>query len=409
MKTVAVICEFNPFHEGHALLFRRIREIEGADAAILCVMSGAFVERGEAAAFPKTVRAAAAVEAGADLVVELPFPFSCSSAERFARAGTHIAAALGADVLAFGSECGDLTALSETADLLESPAFRAAEAAETDSSSVGCAAKTEHILRALGAPQKTVALLRQPNDLLAVEYLRAIRRGGFSLAPLAVRREGDAHGETAPGASMSSAAIRRLLRKEKTAKIALSSLPSTVSLLFENAISEGKWTADPQILVDQLFFYYRFCDRDALLACDGLSGGLGDRILTCARRAANAETFFALLRTKKFTDAHLRRALLYGFFSVTREQLNEPPAYTQVLAMNDTGRRLLAAQRKNTAISLLTKPADHRALTGAAARQAALSLRADVLFGAGLATPSAAADAPRYAPYRKECREKTTG
>jgi predicted nucleotidyltransferase len=124
MKTVAVISEYNPFHLGHAYQFAEIRRIYGEDTAIIAVMSGNFVQRGDVAVLGKFDRAEAAVRAGASLVLELPFPFSCSSAEHFAFAGVSLADDLGVvDVLSFGSECGDVSLLSDVAGKMSDPNF----------------------------------------------------------------------------------------------------------------------------------------------------------------------------------------------------------------------------------------------------------------------------------------------
>ena len=123
MKTVAIIAEYNPFHNGHKYQIDKIRDILGEDTAIIAIMSGDYTQRGELAITDKTVRAKIAVLCGADLVVELPFPFSSSSAEFFARSGVKIATEIGADYLAFGSETGDIELITKIADTMMSDDF----------------------------------------------------------------------------------------------------------------------------------------------------------------------------------------------------------------------------------------------------------------------------------------------
>ena len=184
MKTVGLICEFNPLHHGHAHLLSMIRARFGEDTTIVAVMSGSFVQRGEPALFDKWTRAQAAVAAGADLVLELPFPQAAASAERFADAAITVLDSLGAvDLLAFGSECGDTAPLIRLAEELEAPAFLEAYAAFPNQNSVGSAEKTSVVYRKLYGRTERLSLLDRPNDLLGVSYIRALLRKKSAIRP----------------------------------------------------------------------------------------------------------------------------------------------------------------------------------------------------------------------------------
>ena len=170
MKTVAIICEYNPFHSGHLCQMRCIREQFGENTRIVAIMSGNFTQRGDVAFLDKSARAKMALACGANLVLELPFPYSMGSAEIFCEAGVRIADALGCvDLLSFGSECGDLTVLVSAAKIASSDAFKARiDALEKEHPALGYAALCEMALaEALGA-EKTKALL-SPNNILALE------------------------------------------------------------------------------------------------------------------------------------------------------------------------------------------------------------------------------------------------
>ena len=132
-----------------------------------------------------------------------------------------------------------------------------------------------------------------------------------------------------------------------------------------------------------------------------MQGGLADRIASAALTARTGEEFFDLIRTKRYTDAFLRRTLLYGLFGVTRERLNAPPAYTQVLAFTKKGQKILASIRKNASIPILTKPADYKSLDDTAREAAELSFRANSIYSALLDKPSSPSDLLRHAPFRK--------
>jgi len=407
MKTVAVICEYNPFHGGHAYLFEKIREKFGGDTAILCIMSGNFTQRGEAAIIPKTARAAAAVDGGADLVLELPFPYSCSSAERFARAGVHIATSLGCvDTLAFGAECGDADILTALAKRLESPDFQNAYFAAD--ASLGSAEKTEAVYRALFGNDEGLAVLRRPNNLLGVEYIRAILRENAEITPFAIERMGADHDAVLSEKEdefPSGKSIREALLCGDDSP--LSRLPAYSAEQIKSTISARKSLADNELLMNYLLMHYRLSPKENLEEADGMKGGLAGRVLRAAREASDGADFFARLRTKKYTDAFLRRALLTGVFSLTRENLNTPPSYTQLLAMSEKGQALLRRIRKSVAISVLTKPGDADKLPPPAYEQSFLSMRADSLYAALFRVPLSPSDTVRYAPYRKFSQNKS--
>ena len=173
MKTAAVISEFNPFHAGHALLLRKIRLSEGEDTAILCIMSGNYTQRGEAAVICKQSRAAAAIEGGADLVLEVPTVWACASAEAFARGAVAILQAVGAQALSFGSESGDAAALARAAQALDSADYRLALRGYLDRGLPF--ARCRHLAAQTLLGEAGAACLARANDNLGVEYLRAAR------------------------------------------------------------------------------------------------------------------------------------------------------------------------------------------------------------------------------------------
>ena len=185
MKTAGIITEYNPLHYGHLALIQAVRQQFGGDTAVICAMSGDFVQRGDFALVRRHARAEAAVRSGADLVLELPLPWAVSSAEGFAQGGVEVLAATGLlDVLAFGSECGDTAALARAAGALEDAAFQTALKAELTKGDSFAAAR-QRAVAALLSPSDA-ALLSDPNNTLGIEYCRALLRVGA--APAAVSR-----------------------------------------------------------------------------------------------------------------------------------------------------------------------------------------------------------------------------
>ena len=205
MKTVGIICEYNPFHLGHQKQFDKIRATLGPDTVIVCLMSGNFVQRGKPAIFDKALRARAAIDCGADLVLELPVTCALSSAEGFAAGGVTILSHF-CDYLCFGCETGDADSLMPTALTLLSQAFGPALQQELGS---GCSfpVARQRALKQLGGNN---SLLENPNDILAVEYCKAILAQDSPMKPLPIRREGNYHDTQADAENPSATAIRKL-------------------------------------------------------------------------------------------------------------------------------------------------------------------------------------------------------
>ena len=195
MKTAAVICEYNPFHFGHKYQIETMKRNFGSGCRIIAIMSGCFTQRGEPAIFDKYTRAESALRCGCDLVLELPLPHSMSGAEFFARAGVYIADSIGVvDLLFFGSECGELTRLQTVAERMSSDEFRQAC---TEERSKDKGAQTgrlrDEIYRRLWGDEP---ILSGSNNLLALEYLRALKRFNSPIQPYAVKRVGGGYNST---------------------------------------------------------------------------------------------------------------------------------------------------------------------------------------------------------------------
>ena len=193
MKIAGIIAEYNPFHGGHAYQIEQTRKAGASH--IVAVMSGNYVQRGEPAFLEKHARAEMALHGGADLVLELPVPWSCARAQDFARAGVSLLHAMGCvELLSFGSECGSTALLCETAQALESPEMRDCLRGCLDEGMSLPAAREKAAAQCLG--KEAAALLQGANDALAFEYLRALKSLHSPIRPLAVLRKGARHDET---------------------------------------------------------------------------------------------------------------------------------------------------------------------------------------------------------------------
>ena len=379
MRAAGIIVEYNPLHSGHLRLLEAGRALLGPDTAMVCVMSGNFVQRGDFALLRKHARARAAVESGADLVLELPLPWAVSSAEGFAAGGVGVLAATGqVDHLLFGSECGDAAALERVAAALLTAEFQDQLRRELPGA-VRFAAARQRALTGLVSPADA-ALLESPNNILGVEYCKALLGQGVSIRPVTVLREGSAHdGALAPDAHPSASGLRALLRQGKRAE-ALALLPPAMARAYEAEEAAGRapvfWENSERAILARL----RSMTAADFAVLDGGKEGLWNRLYDAARAAAGLRPLLAAAKTKRHAMSRLRRMVLWAYLGLTPADVPEQVPYLRVLAANDTGRRLLAKMRKTSAVPVLTKPAQVRRLGPAGQRLFELEVRATDLY-----------------------------
>ena len=348
MSDFAIICEFNPLHGGHQYLIDEARRL-GADR-VVCVMSGGAVQRGSLAVTDPYLRAECAIRAGADLVVELPFPWSSASAEQFARAGVCIASRL-ADTLIFGSECGDLALLEKGATLASEENFRTAYGESLASGAPAAGAYYGMLEDALGKKLSS-------NDILGVEYLRAIQAEGGAMRAMTVKREGAAYGADTlrEGEFPSATGIRRLWESGHFEE-ADAFLPEECREVFRRARNEGRLVKEEK-LESLILGWFRLHTGEDFSEIAGAGGGLFHRFCAVASEVTSLSEFYEGIRTKRYTDAHLRRAVLYGLTGVKEGEFSSLPQYTTLLAANERGRALLSEYRRGGDLPVITKPSD---------------------------------------------------
>ena len=358
MKTAAIICEYNPFHTGHAHHIREtkriVREMTGESCAVLCVMSGNFVQRGDAAVCDKSVRAEMAVRCGADLVLELPTPYAMATAEVFASGAVELIRKTGvADYISFGSECGDIDALTETARILLSDAFPDAVKDEL-TSGISFAAARQAALTHL-APQYA-EILATPNNTLAVEYLKAICTQKANLIPVTVTRIGQRHDaneavseEVCPSAS----SVRKALFEGAHAD-ALAGIPTLAADVLAREIARGGAPIFFDRLELSVMSYLRRLTPADYARLPDVSEGLENRLYDAMRAATTFDDACGLAKSKRYSYARIRRLYLAAFLGI-RKDLYAGIPYARVLAFSDTGRTLLRGIRED--FPVLTKPA----------------------------------------------------
>lgn len=346
MKIVGIICEYNPFHNGHARQLRLVRERFGADTAIVCAMSGSFVQRGAPAIFQRTLRAQAAVTCGADLVLELPVTVSLRSAEGFAAGGVKILGRL-CDGLCFGSESGNADQIMSTAQALLTPDFSDALRTHLDAG-LSFPAARQQALEQLGCD---AALLSDPNDILAVEYCKAILSQNQAMTPLPIRREGSYHALTPDVSQPSATSLRRLILAGQDLS---PYLPAEAAQLFRSAPVHTLAAGETAILAR-----LRTMTDEEFEALPYGSEGLWRKLMHESRRQAALEDILTAVKSKRYTRSRLDRMVLCAFLGLDAKALAAVPDYTRVLAFNDRGRQLLAGHRDSGAFVNVGQAVDH--------------------------------------------------
>ena len=359
MKTVVCICELNPLHKGHIKMLSEAKSM-GFDA-VAGIMSGSFVQRGDCALYDKYVRAEAAVRCGFDLILELPFPFSCAPAEKFASGAIELLSKLGfADGLVFGSECGDIEELKKTAELLSSKEYKEKCALYRDDRAYADVprAKLNGIVfeKEFGSEYP-----ERPNDILGVEYLKALSKEKNCRAiPYTYRRKS--------GFSASDA-------RKKIGENDYSTVPEAALPLFESAEKHSLKNAERAIL-----YALRAADPKALAGVYETKTDLASRLVNAAKNSATLEEFFEKANSKTYTDARIRRTSVAFLCGANKRLYSIPVSFSKVLAIGKNGKELLKEAKKNGSAELLTKPADIKKLSGESLILAKAGIQADAFY-----------------------------
>ena len=327
MKTVGIICEYNPFHNGHRRQIQWIRDTYGQDCAIVCLMSGNYVQRGTPAIVDKSIRARAALLGGADLVLELPTSVALSSAEGFAAGGVKILSEC-CDALCCGVESMMEESLYQTAKALLSPDFSVFLKEEL---STGCSfpAARQAALRRMGLERSLVT----PNDILGVEYTKAILNQNSPMEILPIPRQGDYHCDTLDSCAPSATAVRKaLLLGDKWEN----AVPDSSVPLLKNASLHTLEAGERAIL-----FKLRTMTDSEFESIPHGSEGLWRKLMKASRSQKNLSDIINATKSKRYTRTRIDRMILCAFLGITQTDLETLPDQIRVLGFTDRGRRVL--------------------------------------------------------------------
>lgn len=339
MVAAGIVAEYNPFHGGHAHHIAQTRRLLG-ECAVVCVMSGHFVQRGECAVLDKWSRARAALEGGADLVLELPTVWAAASAESFARGAIGLLDAAGVVThLSFGSECGDVDALQQVAVCLDSEVYRAGLRRFLDEG-MPFAACRQAAVSGLLRPG-LAELLAQPNNNLGIEYIRALNAAKSAIRPITVPRIGAGH----DGGAHPDYPSASFVRGEMLAGRLPADNPASLKY-------GERW----------VLARLRAMDEEDFAALPDCGEGLSHRLYRAARQGRTLEEVYELAKTKRYAHARIRRAVLWAALGLKAGDRPDGPPYLRVLGANGRGRELLREMKGAAALPVITKPAHGRGI-----------------------------------------------
>ncbi len=356
MHICGIIAEFNPFHNGHKYI---IDSVKARGDAVVCVIGDDFTQRGDTALITKYKRAMAALNCGADLCLLLPVPWSISGAENFALGGISILKNLCCvDRVAFGSECGDTKRLIRVARAAHSDTLSPLLQSHLANGKTFARARQSALYKLIG---NDADILSNANDTLATEYINAAERLGFSAEFFAVTRRGGAHdSNTAKDNYLSASAIRSAVLSDDTESIK-PYMPDKAYDILGEAIKNGEYS-DISNIETAILSHLRRLSTEDIKALPDVNEGLENRIFKAARTAKTLDECYALIKTKRYTLARIRRIILSAYLGIESGTAKNAVPYIKVLGFNKTGEEIL--KNVNAAVPLILKGSDYQNLDG---------------------------------------------
>lgn len=380
LNIFSVISEFNPFHNGHNYLVESMRE-QGA-THIAAIMSGNFTQRGEPAIIDKYSRAKAALSNGVDLVLLLPVTYSTANAEKYALGGVTIAEAMGCcDTLFFGSECGNIEKLKRISDTFENIAFKAWFAGYVSSNESYARAIELALANVLG--NEYADIIRASNNLLAVEYMKAIRDINSSLIPKTIIRRGVAHDSKTANENYASASfIRSLISSHADYK---KFVPEESYNIIREAIRQKSAPLEFSNFEKLIIYRLRTMTKNDYKQLPNISEGIENRLRNASLNSTTLEILFNKIKTKRYPNSRLRRLVIRALLNITESDCSVAPQYIRVLGFNERGKDILREMRTTAKLPVVMKAQDIKELSFEARRQFECESIADDIYA--LASP----------------------
>ena len=363
IRNAFIVCEYNPFHNGHKYLIEETVK-HGADS-VICVMSGNFVQRGEPAVCGKFIRAEAAVRGGADLVIELPVKYAVSNASWFAYGAVDIIQNTGlGGFLSFGASA-DMESLSNIADIISDEQTN--KIINAILLQKGCsypAALSEYVLSK--KMDSDFELLSDPNNVLAVEYIRNARKmkTGFDFMAFE-RAHGIMHNSEKTSDNIASAKlIRDLLSAEKEISSVERFIPPETIPLFRKSMNDCLFPVDRSKFETVAFSRLYTLIPEDFIKIDNVSHGMENRITEAIKENCSLSDLYDSIKTKRYTHSRIRQIIMSAVLGIEKKDLDAGATYIRVLAFNEKGRELLNLMRKRASLPIVTNLSDIKNNTG---------------------------------------------
>ncbi len=349
-KILAIICEYNPFHNGH--LYQLNESIQQVNPDyVIAIMSGNFVQRGNTALINKWARAEMALKSGVDMVIELPTIYSISSAENFAYGAVSILNSLKCDTyLSFGSECGNLDILTQFAEVLikEPPEYVTMLNHELSKGISFPKARENALHLYMNDIRNSANVLAGSNNILAIEYIKQIIRTGNKITPITVKRIESDYNSKIPGENIASAtAIRELLLKRKSIK---KLVPATSYSILKDELGSGRFVLDISQFESEIIYKLRCMNIEQISEIQDVTEGLEFKIKEAANSCNKLNDLIVMIKSKRYTLTRINRILLYVLLGITKQDyagLDKTTPYVRVLGVNNNGKVLLSRLHKS--------------------------------------------------------------
>lgn len=361
-NVLGIVSEYNPFHNGHLYHLNESKRITHSDYSI-AIMTGNFTQRGDASLVSKWSKTKMAIESGVDLVIELPTLYAISSAENFAQGAVKILNSLGiVDYLSFGSECDDISVLDDIANVLcsEPEEYRTLLSHELSKGVSFPKAREKALMMYLNNVRRFANVLSSPNNILGIEYLKALKRQKSSIKPVTIKREGSSHNEHTILRSAkyaSGSAIRNACASNNTS-ILSNVMPESSYEILLNDIKHGNIVQDISCFDKEIIYTLRKMSVEEIANLPDVSEGLQFLIKNAANSCNSVIELLSMVDTKRYTKTRIQRILLYAMLGITKKDIQVSKTvtpYVRILGFNDKGRGVLSElSRRNKKLELVS-------------------------------------------------------
>lgn len=384
---VGIICEYNPFHMGHKYQIDRIKE-KMPDAILIGIMSGNIVQRGEFSLFDRYTRASLAAKSGLDGVFEIPYPYCGSTADIFANAGVEIASKIGCTHICFGTENSKIVELEKIAEVIDSKKFNS-DIEKIINDSTNYLEAKEIVLKNQGH-----LLPKSSNDILALEYIRAIKNKSIDLRYFSIERIGAKYNDLREQEIMSASAIREYFKQREE----IVSIPSHLENDYCSIINKGEYICS-DLVDDFLFRFAIITPREHFDNSFDSCLEIGAIIKYSAKSSENSSQFFEKLSSKAYTTSRIKRILLYTLVGI--KSIDKKPTFSILLYANNKCKEILKSIRKNDKFSIITKLSDSKQLDEKSKEQLNVMLRLNEIYYSFYKKPKSSTNAYVLKPIIK--------